>query len=508
MEKIHLEVQQRNHHSFYVDSNGLLKGEWGGCEELDEKGPNGEQMFEIYSMIFLQRVIINEFGFFYNIFSCTKYDTVLRVYNSNLFICEKNNRFGLVDENDKIILHLVFKAITPHNLYNIMQQIFIVSTETGQFLFNYSNGKESNVYESIEKRKSKYKLYAIFSHTCGYGLLRMDGSVLLEPKYSLDIDNYGEVWLTYRFHDTYYKIEVDKELLYGKVPIDKYDICFEVYGESLFTHFYISQIENKYGLLNWSGDCVAEPVYDDVILYKHKKVFDNHRTWFVICRYGHTFTLYEMPHKQSIIEGCEYMEYKEFDDLRIHIEFEREGEKGFVTCEGVILSYNKYNTIEKTFIDSYIVSKEGKYGVLNVKGEEFIPCIYDSIEWLHSYGDFIEDEKTFETIRKMLYIYIVSKDKKYGAIDGGGNEIAPCIYDSIICNKYGELIATRNGEERNLTPKADRFVDREDRDYDYDYYRPTYGNYSGSYAQAVAGWSDDDIDTVLDGEPDAYWNID
>ena len=235
---------------------------------------------------------------------------------------------------------------------------------------------------------------------------------------------------------------------------------------------------------------------------------DYHRTSFVICRYGQTFTLYKLPHKQSIIEGCEYIEYKEFDDQRIHIEYARDGEKGFVTCEGVMLSYNKYNTIEKTFIDSYIVSKEGKYGALNVKGEEFIPCIYDSIEWHRSYGYFIVDEKTFETIRKTLYIYIVSKDKKYGAIDGGGNEIAPCIYDSIICNKYGELIATRNGEERNLTPKADRFVDREDRDYDYDCYRPTYGNYSGSYAQAVAGWSDDDIDTVLDGEPDAYWNID
>ncbi len=32
--------------------------------------------------------------------------------------------------------------------------------------------------------------------------------------------------------------------------------------------------------------------------------------------------------------------------------------------------------------------------------------------------------------------------------------------------------------------------------------------YGGSYVQDEMGWSDDDIDTVLDGEPDAYWNID
>jgi len=37
---------------------------------------------------------------------------------------------------------------------------------------------------------------------------------------------------------------------------------------------------------------------------------------------------------------------------------------------------------------------------------------------------------------------------------------------------------------------------------------PTYERYGGSYAQDVMGWSDDDIDTVLDGDPLAYWNID
>ena len=36
----------------------------------------------------------------------------------------------------------------------------------------------------------------------------------------------------------------------------------------------------------------------------------------------------------------------------------------------------------------------------------------------------------------------------------------------------------------------------------------TYGRYSGSYAQDEMGYSDDDIDTIFDGDPSAYWNID
>lgn len=36
----------------------------------------------------------------------------------------------------------------------------------------------------------------------------------------------------------------------------------------------------------------------------------------------------------------------------------------------------------------------------------------------------------------------------------------------------------------------------------------TYGRYAGSYAQDEMGYSDDDIDTIFEGDPSAYWNID
>ena len=44
--------------------------------------------------------------------------------------------------------------------------------------------------------------------------------------------------------------------------------------------------------------------------------------------------------------------------------------------------------------------------------------------------------------------------------------------------------------------------DYENYDEDYDYFEEekTYENYSGSYAQDVEGWSDQDIDEVSHGE--------
>lgn len=48
------------------------------------------------------------------------------------------------------------------------------------------------------------------------------------------------------------------------------------------------------------------------------------------------------------------------------------------------------------------------------------------------------------------------------------------------------------------------------RDYQYDDYDDyeTYERYRGSYAQDVAGYSDQDIDSVFEGDPSYYWNID
>jgi hypothetical protein len=44
-----------------------------------------------------------------------------------------------------------------------------------------------------------------------------------------------------------------------------------------------------------------------------------------------------------------------------------------------------------------------------------------------------------------------------------------------------------------------------DEEFDEDYMPD---EYAGTYAHDVAGMSDDDIDAALDGEPEAYWNID
>lgn len=48
----------------------------------------------------------------------------------------------------------------------------------------------------------------------------------------------------------------------------------------------------------------------------------------------------------------------------------------------------------------------------------------------------------------------------------------------------------------------------EDNEYNEIDEAPSYDKYSGTWAQDEAGFSDDEIDILFDGDPSAYWNID
>lgn len=61
----------------------------------------------------------------------------------------------------------------------------------------------------------------------------------------------------------------------------------------------------------------------------------------------------------------------------------------------------------------YPIEKNGKYGMINSKGEEIFPCIYDyPIDFKKDYN-----------------VAIVKKDGKYGIINLNGDLIVPCVYD-------------------------------------------------------------------------------
>ena len=342
---------------------------------------------------------------------------------------------------------------------------FIVTTETGKFLFNLSRKKESPVFDDILFSDFEEQPQIIYKSGENYGAIDFEGNVLLKPFY--EVRKFSPT-LFYTYHKIPFHVWVENGLLYGKIPSLQYEICFKVGGSSFGNggSFYVFKKGDKYGLISSKGKMVSEPILDEVLLYEpknvfskgcfHKKIDNGFTKWidvsFVIARVGDKYKLFNLENGNLVLDNCNSIKYVYYSkggesDL---IEFSHDGIKGFVLWNERIVSTTDYEDVD--FALGFIhVKKEGKFGIIRVSGEDLFPCIYDNIQT--SYGG------------------------KFTLIKDGKEEIV-------------------NSNSRKASS------------YHSSYERPTYERYAGSYAQDEMGWSDDDIDTVLDGDPSAYWNID
>lgn len=457
--RIHMELQPGdNYHSpYYIDVNGFLKGEWGGYDKILDLGPDGEAQFEIYYDRFSKRILISEYGYFYNKFSCEKFDAVLKL-TPNIYLCEKNERLGLIDDNGKTILHTSFNNIEPFLDFDD-ELLFIVTTETGKFLYNYTRKRESEVFEDIHIFNQ-----IIYKSNQMYGILDKNGNMLTEAIY---IKPKCDTRLLYLFQDMYFQVTFKDDKYYGNFSTKEFDNCLRIGSYNFGNYYFLVEKDGKYGLFTSYAKLICEPILDEIILYKFKKyscygcfrtILEDEETnkWydviFIIARLGNKYKLFNAQDGSCIIDDCDSIEYEAsyYRNGNAYISFKKSGNVGYVSSCGIILS------------------KED----------------YDDIHYALGY-------------------FFIEKKQKHGLLSESGFEIVPCEYDKILVNcGTGEIEVEKDGEKKKLS-----YRNKKSKSHSF-YERPTYEKYSGSYAQDEAGYSDDDIDTVFDGDPSAYWNID
>lgn len=159
-----------------------------------------------------------------------------------------------------------------------------------------------------------------------------------------------------------------------------------------------------------------------------------------------------------------------------------------------------------------VQDKDFKYAVLTADGEEIVP--FGKYSWIDGF------DKGLARVKKNKDGLANTKDK-WGLIDEEGNEVLPVEYDNI-WNYYGKdrvsTMVVKDNCQRELFfhdikekftyPKWKEKLHDNDSEYEEYDYGNNYGEYAGSYAQDVMGFSDDVINDAFDGDPDAYWNID
>ncbi len=171
------------------------------------------------------------------------------------------------------------------------------------------------------------------------------------------------------------------------------------------------------------------------------------------------------------------------------------------------------NIVENNYGEVTVVEhSDYKWGVIDSKGNEIVP--FGKYDWIEGFEQGLCRVKVGKQSSNLA-----NNDNKWGIINEKGEEVLPCVYDKVWKFKGKNRCSTRvvkDGIAREvyfhdlnpLLPK--RGIGNKNYSYteSNSKERGTYSEYNGTYVQDVMGWSDQDIDDVLDGEPDAYWNID
>ncbi len=146
----------------------------------------------------------------------------------------------------------------------------------------------------------------------------------------------------------------------------------------------------------------------------------------------------------------------------------------------------------RSFHEGYAVVKglNGRYGFIDYRGNLICRLRWASASDFHEGKACVYDDNL----------------EKYGFLNSRGELQIPCKFDSGDDFHEGVAYVELHGKVIPIDEGGDRIDAEYNKPIDGEY--SLYESYKGSYAQDEMGYSDDDIDTIFDGDPDAYWNID
>lgn len=407
--------------------------------------------------------------------------------SESLVSVKKGGKWGFIDLNGEIVISCNYK-------------------EVGLFI----NGK-ARVSKMVDKKDvpgyRKKREYSSWNReTQLWGMIDRDGSTIIPIIYSylkyLKDTNNQILVATYNGIDTYlntqgYPLSVTRDNHLVSIP--GYYACQKDFVGS---HILVYK-ENGIGAVDESGQLIVEcrdfgtivldPEIqkDDTIIVGIKESYDS------------------VINKTMNQEGC-IVSSK--DDTEIALPFKYIFAKEWVGSYLPVLCGDFWGVIDVSlneiipcvYQDLFIV--EGKaivktevgYSIIDIATKETIDLQFDKVWPL--YGRFLLVLRKKENKKSSSNYYGLGREStinQYGIIDLSG----AIVFEP----DYYEITTLNEEPESDDEEEEDHY---EDDNHSYEDDSPSYGKYAGTYAQDVAGLSDDAIDDALEGDPDMYWNID
>lgn len=177
--------------------------------------------------------------------------------------------------------------------------------------------------------------------------------------------------------------------------------------KAVANQYFAVYTNDKWGVINSKGDIIIKAEYDEAII-----IPDSTKDVF-LCTYDVNYI--EGSYKSKVIDAKS---------------------KEIITGYDTIQALENYDANNNLWYetDALLVSKDGKYGLVDFKGKELLKCEYDSIQALKGVKNSI----------------LIQKDKKYGLVDHIGAVIIEPEYKEIkpISDEYanGYIVTTTDNK--------------------------------------------------------------
>ena len=308
----------------------------------------------------------------------------------------ENGKFGVINNDGEIVIEPTYSDLIaiPNNSKAIFICTYDVNDLDGTYKTKALNEKNENIFtgydkiEAIDNYDSKQNIWyednvLRVSKNGKYGLIDFEGKEILACEYdeitalkgvksNILIKKAGNVGLVNEKGQTI-------------VPVQYKDIL--TLKEGYKNEYIIVNENNQYGLISTSGSILIEPKYEMVKYLNSSNLYG--------IKEAGVWKIINTQNENVIMDGG-YEDIAEAKaDSFIVI---KDGKYGIINNNKEEIIVPQYEELKYAFSIYYIAKKDGKYGIINLENQEVIPFEYNSMVYVENAGFIQADKSETETV--------------------------------------------------------------------------------------------------------------
>lgn len=401
-----------------------------------------------------------------------------KVTNIKYNLVLENKKYGVIDEKGNIVVKPqydiiqipnpskpVFICMHDYNV-NLQQYEIDVFNEKGQKILTEYESVQALPTEStwdgipFEKSVLKYK------QNNKYGLISLENKIITKPIYdSIKAINYKEGMLLVEENAKFGAINIKGKVIikpeYDQITVDNYYNAETMYKASGFVVKKKVEDSYKYGYINSNGKVLLDTQYTEIS--RINEIIDDKNIFLLVFKDGQAGIV--KNNKTILNYEYEDISYNAYNNMFV---IQRNAKNGIADIKGKIIIQPEYDSI--MFGGIYINAvKNNEITILDLQGNKiendniyaklptnnnnyYITIDKDEVYRVVDKEDNIKIDNNYTYIEHIKDEYfIVYKDGKNGIIDLSGKSIADLKYNSIFKIAGTEIIQANINNTNNIT---------------------------------------------------------